>query len=91
MKCGMLDSIYDTFQAFTQHESPNTLPKNESIDVEPGENQKPVVPDADHSLQQTHSELSWLFSPMRLYRFIIACTAIVCLLFFPLPRGLELH
>ncbi|KAF2299960.1 hypothetical protein GH714_006425 [Hevea brasiliensis] len=51
MKCGMLDSIYDTFQAFTQHESPNTLSEYESIDVEPGEKQKPVVP--DHSLQQT--------------------------------------
>ncbi|KAL7177232.1 hypothetical protein ACSBR2_030551 [Camellia fascicularis] len=41
IKCGMWDSIYDTFQAFTEHGVSNTLPEKcteyESIEVEPAE------------------------------------------------------
>ncbi|KAJ6751327.1 hypothetical protein OIU85_001822 [Salix viminalis] len=55
IKCGMWDSIYDTFQVTSQPESANTLSGNcfeyGCIDVEPGEKQAPV---ACERLQQTH-------------------------------------
>ncbi|CAK7328430.1 unnamed protein product [Dovyalis caffra] len=47
IKCGMWDSIYDTFQVISQPESANTPSGNcseyECIDVEPSEKQAPVV------------------------------------------------
>ncbi|EEF44191.1 conserved hypothetical protein [Ricinus communis] len=44
MKSGMLDSIYDAFQSVNQHELTNTFSEYESIDVEPAEKHKSVVP-----------------------------------------------
>jgi len=57
IKCGMWDSIYDTFQVTSQPDSANTLSGNcyeyGCIDAEPGEKQVPV---ACERLQQTRSE-----------------------------------
>ncbi|KDP39349.1 hypothetical protein JCGZ_01106 [Jatropha curcas] len=53
IKYGILDSVYDTFQALTQHELPNTLSEYESIEVELDEKHTLVIP--DHSPEQTHS------------------------------------
>lgn len=56
IKCGMWDSIYDTFQVTSQPDSANTLSGNcyeyGCIDAEPGEKQAPV---ACERLQQTRS------------------------------------
>ncbi|XP_052207754.1 protein NO VEIN isoform X2 [Diospyros lotus] len=50
IKCGMWDSMYDTLQAFSQHDVPNTHSEKcvnyESIEIEPADNDPPTI--AEH-------------------------------------------
>lgn len=57
IKCGMWDSIYDTFQAIAQNELTKTFdkdPKYESISVEPSLKNPATV--AEHVAEHPHSE-----------------------------------
>lgn len=58
IKNGMWDSIYDTFQALSQHDLADNLPdmhaKYENIDVEPSKNDAVVI--SDCTLEHLHCE-----------------------------------